>query len=155
MLALDILLLVTFFLAMVIAPIAWLRMLKAKSQSTYRKSVAWFVIPIVAVFALGALTGTFDQQNPDPRQLIPSREAQELTWTQVVLLILAGATWMGGGSMLWFRHTKRMGRSFWSAMNPLQPQFRDFTGTEWAVLGALAVVALSLGAIAINLAPAR
>ena len=153
MLALDILFLVTFCVAMIIAPIAWLRMLKAKNQSAYLKNIAWFVIPILAVFTLGGLTGAFDQQNYNPPQRVETGATEGLTWIQVVLLSLAGATWIGGGSLLWFRHTKRVGRPWWTVMNPLQPQFREFTSKEWAVLSCLAVVALSLGAIAINLGP--
>ena len=153
MLALDILFLVTFCLAMIIAPIAWIRMLKTKNQTSYLKNIAWFVIPILAVFALGGLTGAFDQQITNPPRRVEAGAAQELTWIQVLLLSVAGTTWIGGGSLLWFRHTKRVGRPWWTVMNPLQPQFRDFTGREWAILGALAVIALSLGAIAINLSP--
>lgn len=155
MLALDIFFLVTFCVAMIIAPIAWLRMLKAKNQSAYLKSIAWFALPILAVFALGGLTGAFDQQNSNPPPLEVTGATEGLSWIQVVLLSLAGATWIGGGSLLWFRHTKRVGRPWWSVMNPLQPQFRDFTSKEWTVLGALAVVALLLGAVAINLGPPR
>jgi hypothetical protein len=153
MLALDILLLVTFCVAMIIAPIAWLRMLKAKNQSAYLKNIAWFVFPILAVFVLGWLSGAFDQQNPSPPQRVETTATEGLSWVQVALLSLAGATWIVGGSLLWFRHTKRVGRPWWTVMNPLQPQFRDFTSKEWAALGGLAFVALSLGAIAINLGP--
>jgi hypothetical protein len=153
MLALDILFLVTFCVAMIVAPIAWLRMLKAKNQSAYLKNIAWFVVSILVVFALGGLTGAFDQQTPSPPQRVQTGATEGLSWIQVVLLSLAGATWIGGGSLLWLSHTKRVGRPWWTVMNPLQPQFRDFTSKEWAVLGGLAVVALSLGAIAINLGP--
>lgn len=155
MLALDILFLVTFCVAMVIAPIAWLRMLKAENQSAYLKNIAWFVIPILAVFAFGGLTGAFDQQNPNPPQRVEAGATEALSWVQVALLSLAGGTWIGGGSLLWFLHTKRIGRPWWTVMNPLQPQFRDFTSKEWWVLGGLAFVALSLGAIAINLSPSQ
>jgi len=153
MLVLDILFLVIFCLAMVIAPIAWLRMLRAKTQKAYLKSIAWFVIPMLTVFALAALTGAFDQKNPSLPQSTATGATQGLNWLQVALLSLAGATWLGGGSLLWLRHTKRVGRPWWTVMNPLQSQFRDFTSKEWAVLGALASVALLLGAIAINLGP--
>lgn len=155
MLALDILFLVTFCVAMIIGPIAWLRMLKAKNQSAYLKNIAWFVLPILTVFALGELTGAFDQQNLSPPPRVDTGATEGLSWVQVVLLSLAGATWIGGGSLLWFRHTKRVGRPWWTVMNPLKPQFRDFTSKEWAVLGGLAVVALSLGAVAINLGTPR
>jgi len=153
MLALDILFLVAFCVAMIIAPIAWLRMLKAKNQAAYLKNIAWFVIPVLTVFVLGWLTGAFDQEKHNPPQRVETGATEGLSWVQVALLSLAGVTWIGGGSLLWFRHTKRVGRPWWTVMNPLQPQFRDFTGKEWAVLGGLAFVALSLGAIAINFGP--
>jgi hypothetical protein len=153
MLAIDILFLVTFCVAMIITPIAWLRMLKAKNQSVYLKNIAWFVIAILAVFALGALTGALDHQTPSPPQRVETGVTEGVSWLQIFLLSLAGLTWIGGGSLLWFRHTKRVGRPWWTVMNPLQPQFRDFTGEEWAVLGGLAVVAFLLAGIAINLGP--
>jgi hypothetical protein len=155
MLALDILFLVTFCAAMIIAPIAWLRMLKAKNQSAYLKNIAWFVLPILAVFALGGLTGAFDHQPLGPPEPAAAGATEGLSWLQILLLSLAGLTWLGGGSWLWFRHTKRVGRPWWTVMNPLQPQFRDFTGEEWAVLGGLAVVSLLLAGIAMNLGPAQ
>ena len=155
MLALDILFLVTFCVAMIITPIAWLRMLKAKNQTAYLKNIAWFVIPILAVFALGGITGAFNDQPPSPQKPVQTGVTEGLSWLQILLLSLAGLTWLGGGSWLWFRHTKRVGRPWWTVMNPLQPQFRDFTGEEWAVLFGLAVVALLLAGMAINLGPAQ
>jgi hypothetical protein len=50
-----------------------------------------------------------------------------------------------------YRHTKRMGRSFWSILNPFKPQFRDFTRYEWASLGTLAAVSLLLAALAMSI----
>ena len=52
-----------------------------------------------------------------------------------------------------YKHTKRMGRSFWSVLNPFQPQFRDFSAKEWVSLAALAVATLLLAALAMNLGP--
>lgn len=152
MLTLDLLLLVVFCLTMVVAPIAWLRMLKAKDQSKYLKNAALFVVPIVLVFALASLTGQLDKSASDAAPVAEAALAPELTWVQVFLLALAGGTWLGGGSLLWFRHTKRVGRSWWSVLNPLQPQFRDFNTREWLILAALAVTSLSLGALALHAA---
>lgn len=137
-------------ITLVIAPIAWIRMLTAKSQRTYLVSVASFVLPIIAVFSLGHLTGAVDFSAP-PRNELPADFAPpQLSWLQVALLSAAGCLWIVGGNVLMYRHTKRMGRSFWSILNPFQPQFRDFTGYEWASLAALAVVTLLLAALAVN-----
>lgn len=152
MLTLDFLLIVAFCVTMVVAPIAWLRMLMAKDQSKYLKNAALFVVPILLVFALASLTGQLDEPASNAAPVAEGALAPELTWFQVVLLALAGGTWLGGGSLLWFRHTKRVGRSWWSVLNPLQPQFRDFNTREWLILAALAVVSLSLGALAVHAA---
>jgi hypothetical protein len=61
---LDIAFVTLFCVALIIAPIAWVRMLTAKSQRTYMLSVAFFVLPIVAVFGLGHLTGAVDFNAP-------------------------------------------------------------------------------------------
>lgn len=148
---LDFAFIAVFCTTLVIAPIAWIRMLTAKSQRAYLLSVASFVLPIVAVFGLGHLTGAVDFNAP-PRKALPADFAPpEPSWLQVVLLSTAGCLWIVGGNFLMYRHTKRMGRSFWSVFNPFKPQFRDFTGHEWASLAMLAVVTLLLASLAMNL----
>jgi hypothetical protein len=148
---LDVAFITLFCATMVVAPIAWIRMLTAKSQRDYLLNVALFVLPIVAVFALGHLAGAVDFGAPPKNELPADIVPPELTWAQVLFLSGAGCVWIIGGNVLMYRHTKRMGRSFWSILNPFKPQFRDFTGREWASLAALAVVTLLLGVIAINL----
>lgn len=148
---LDVAFIVLFCVTMVVAPIAWIRMLTAKSQRTYVLSIALFVLPIVAVFALGHLTGAVDFNTPPKNQLQADFAPPQLSWVQTGLLSAAGCLWLVGGNVLMYRHTKRMGRSFWSILNPFKPQFRDFTGYEWASLGALVVVSLLLAGLAMNL----
>lgn len=148
---LDVAFIVLFCVTMVLAPIAWVRMVTAKSQRTYLLSIALFVLPIVAVFGLGHLTGVVDFNTPPKNQLPADFAPPQLSWVQIVLLSAAGCLWLVGGNVLMYRHTKRMGRSFWSILNPFKPQFRDFTGYEWALLGALVVVTLLLAGLAMNL----
>lgn len=149
----DIVFLTLFCITMVIAPIAWVRMLKAKSQRSYLVNVALFVIPIVAVFSLGHLTGFVDFSAPLKEELPVDLSTQQLSWIQVLLLSSAGCLWLVGGNLLMYRHTKRMGRSYWSILNPFKPQFRDFTGREWASLAVLVVATLLLAASVMNLGP--
>jgi hypothetical protein len=142
-----------FVATLVIAPIAWLRMLMAKTQRAYLVNLSLFVLPMLAVFGLGHLTGAIDFSMTTPREMPTDFEPPDLSWFQVVLLSAAGCVWVIGGNALMYRHCKRMGRSFWSVRNLLKPQFRDFSGYEWASLGALAVTSLVLAAVAMNLAP--
>jgi hypothetical protein len=69
---------------------------------------------------------------------------------QVVLLIVAAATWLIGGNLLVAWHYRRRGKSPWSGFRPFAFPFKDFDATEWLALAALAVLALALGAIAIS-----
>jgi hypothetical protein len=147
----DIAFIVVFAVTMVVAPVAWLRMLTAKSQRAYLANIALFVLPILAVFGLGHLTGAVDFNAAPKNELSVEHAAPQLSWIQVLLMSVAGGLWIIGGNVLMYRHTKRMGRSFWSILNPFQPQFRDFTGREWASLAVLAVGTLLLGAVAMSL----
>jgi hypothetical protein len=148
---LDVVFVIAFCVAMVVTPIAWIRMLTAKTQRTYLLSIALFVLPILAVFGLGHLTGVVDLSAPPNNQLPADFSPPHLSWVQEVLLYAAGCVWIIGGNVLMYRHKKRMGLSFWSIMNPFKPQFRAFSGYEWASLGALVVVTLALAGLAMSL----
>lgn len=148
---LDVIFVALFCLTMIVAPFAWIRMLTAKSQRAYLLNVALFVLPILALFGFGYFSGSVDFTAPYRNQLPAEIVAPQLTWLQVLLLSVAGCLWLIGGNLLMYRHTKRMGRSFWSILNPFKPQFRDFTRHEWASLAALAVITLLLAAFAMNL----
>ena len=123
----------------------------SKSQRAYLLSVASFVLPIFAVFGLGHLTGAVEFNAPPKNELPADFAPPHLSLLQVVLLSVAGCLWIVGGNVLIYRHTKRMGRSFWSILNPFKPQFRDFSGYEWASLAALTGVTLLLALLAMNL----
>lgn len=150
---LEIAFIALFCITMVIAPIAWLRMLAAKSQWSYLVNVAIFVLPIVVVFGLGHLAGFVDFNAPLKDEPPANLSVPQLSWIQVLLLSAAGCLWLIGGNVLMYRHTKRMGRSYWSILNPFKPQFRDFTAREWASLVVLVAVTLLLAALAMSLVP--
>lgn len=150
---LEIAFMVLFCATMVMAPIAWFRMLKAKSQRAYLVNVVLLVLPILAVFGLGHLVGVIDFSAPLPDELPAHPSVPPLSWVQVVLFSAAGGLWVMGVNVLMYRHTKRVGRSFWSLLNPFKPQFRDFTAREWASLAVLVGVTLLLAAAAMNLGP--
>lgn len=150
---LEIAFIALFCITMVIAPIEWLRMLAAKSQRSYLVNVAIFVLPIVVVFGLGHLAGFVDFSAPLTDEPPANLSVPQLSWIQVLLLSAAGCLWLIGGNVLMYRHTKRMGRSYWSILNPFKPQFRDFTAREWASLVVLVAVTLLLAALAMNLVP--
>lgn len=148
---LDVAFIALFCATMVVAPIAWIRMLTAKSQRAYLMNVALFVLPILAVLGLGHLIGAAEFSATPQNELPVDIVAPQLNWVQVLLLSAAGCLWIVGGNVLMYRHTQRMGRPFWSIFNPFKPQFRDFTGHEWASLASLAVATLLLAALAMNL----
>ncbi len=150
---LDMLFAAVFCVTMVVAPIAWVRMLTAKTQQAYVRNIALFVLPILAVFALGYAAGFVDFTAQPKNPLPPVSPAPQPTWEQAVLLSAAACVWMVGGNVLMYRHTRRMGRPFWSILNPLRPQFRDFNRKEWATLAGLVALAMALGVCAINLGP--
>lgn len=150
---LDIAFITLFCITMVLAPVAWLRMLTAETQRAYCANIALFALPILLVFALGHLSGAIDLTAPPKNELPADVPPLQLTWPQTLLLSVAGSLWIVGGNVLMYRHTKRMGRSFWSIFNPFKPQFRDFAAHEWIALALLAVSSLSLAALAMHLAP--
>ena len=142
-----------FCVTMIVAPIAWVRMLTAKTQRAYVQNIALFVLPILGVFALGHLSGAVDFKAPSDNELTANSAEPELSWPQTFLLSAAGGLWVIGGNVLMYRHTRRVGRSFWSLLNPFKPQFRDFSGREWASLAMLTVTTLLLAALAFSLNP--
>lgn len=151
---LDIAFMVVFIGALIVAPVAWFRMLKAKTRPQYLKAIALFVLPILATFALGELS-SFKSAAPAPQAPAPTLTLEQafsgFSFAQGLLLALAAVIWIGGGNLLLWRIHKRAGRSFWRAMNPLNPPFRDFTGRDWFVLIVLAAASMSLAVIAMNL----
>lgn len=141
-----------FVVAIVIAPLAWFRIIRAKSRQAYLKNIALFAGPIALFFVLGQATGLFPE-TPPPTQPLP--KASELLASmpplQVALLVAAGAVWIVGGNILLYFHNRRLGKSWWQALNPLEPLFKDFTRHEWAILGCLVVITMSLAASALLL----
>jgi hypothetical protein len=148
---LNVVFIVVFCVALVLGPIAWLRMLTAKTQRAYLQSLALFTVPIIGALVLGHAAGFLDFNVPKSPQPPSELAPLALSWEQVVLLTLAGCVWLVGVNVLMYKHTRRMGRSFFSMLNPFKPQFRDFSGQEWLALFVLAATALSLGWLAINL----
>jgi hypothetical protein len=141
---------VVFCISLVIAPIALIRILTAKTLRAYLLNFALFAVPMLATLGLAQVTGFMDFTAPPKNTPPPEIGIPVFSRTQAVLLALAACIWIGGGNVLMHRHTKRMGRSFWSNFNPLKPAFRDFNGQEWTIFAVLVVAALALGAIAIH-----
>ena len=63
--------------------------------------------------------------------------------------LLRGGLWIGGGNLLTHFHNRRLGKKGWRALNPFDPPFKDFNTREWLILGALVVVSMGLGVVAI------
>ena len=143
-----------FVVAMFVCPIAWYRMVRAKTRTAYWGNMGLFVGLILGVFLVADLAG-FDtgiSKPLPPPQNIPNFEQVfgQMPATHLALLIAAAVLWIGGGNLLFYLHNRRLGKRWWQALNPLDPPFKDFNGREWVVLGLLTVGSLALGAAAIS-----
>ena len=152
---LHILFAVVFCISLVIAPIALIRMLTARTPRAYLQNFALFVVPMLATFGLAQISGFIGFSAPPKNIPPPEISAPVFSREQAILLALAACIWICGGIILMYRHTRRMGRSFWSTFSPLKPAFRDFNGHEWITFAVLAVAALALGALAIFVGQTR
>lgn len=154
---LEILTLVTFAVAMVVAPVAWFRVVRAKTRTAYWKNTALFVGPILLVFLFANSSGLMPEVPvPPPAPPSPQDVFGRMSTSQVILLAMVVAVWIGGGNLLFHFHNRRLGKRWWQAMNPLDPPFKDFNSREWSILVALIIVSLGLMVLAISVCqPAR
>ena len=148
---LEILTWLTFAAAMVVAPIAWFRIVRAKNRAAYWKNIALFVGPILLVFLFANAAGLMPEApTPPPAPPSPQDVFAKMPTSQVMLLALVAVVWIGGGNLLFYFHNRRLGKRWWQAMNPLDPPFKDFNSREWLILVALVIVSLGLMALAIS-----
>jgi hypothetical protein len=146
-----------FVTAILVCPIAWYRMVRAKTRTAYWGNMGLFAGLILGVFLVAELAG-FDtglSTPPPPPQSVPGFEQVfgQMPTMQLGLLIAAAVLWIGGGNVLFHLHNRRLGKRWWQALNPLDPPFKDFNGREWAALAVLTVGSLALGAAAISAGP--
>jgi len=151
-LLLKILASVAFVTAIVVAPIAWFRMVRAQSRAAYWKNMALFGGPILLFFLLAKGAGLLPEM-PAPPPSPPSAQdiLGRMPTEQLILLGAAALLWIGGGNILFLLHNRRLGKKWWQALNPLDPPFKDFNSREWLILGALVVGSMGLGMFAISL----
>lgn len=141
-----------FVFALLACPIAFIRVLRARTRLEYLKSAVLFIVPIVIAFELARRTGLLPG-----RQTPPTSEAQEVYVTfaqmpriQLALVFIACGVWLVGANILFHRHAKRLGRTL-RTLNPLEPPFKDFNAAEWILPAALVVFTLGLGLLAASL----
>ena len=70
---------------------------------------------------------------------------------QLVFLALFAATWLIGANIVVAFHYRRLGKPWWYGFRPFVFPFKEFNAKEWSMLAALAVLALTFGATAIEL----
>ena len=151
---LEILTWVTFAVAMVVSPVAWFRMMRAKTRSAYWKNIALFVVPILMVFLFADYSGlTPKALKPPPVSLNFQDVFGRMPTAQRIAVIAMAVLWIGGGNLLFYLHSRRLGKRWWQVMNPLDPPFKDFDAREWLILLFLAVASLGIGASAIFSGP--
>ena len=157
---LGILAVIAFAVAIVLAPVAWFRMVTAQSRSTHWRNMLLFVAPILLVFLLANPEGLFDLWSPEADEIetppVTERFARMprgraiLLVPFAILLGLAAAVWIIGGNLLWLAHKRRTGKTWRQVLNPLDPPFKDYNAREWTWLVLLVVFTLVLGAAAIR-----
>ncbi|WP_457306328.1 hypothetical protein [Polaromonas sp. P5_E6] len=136
---------------LVIAPIAWFRMVRAQTQSVYWKNMALFVAPMLLTFLLAKASGLIPEASAPP-SAIPTAEdvLASMPPGQLILLSLIAVLWVGGGNLLLYLNRRRLGKKWWQALNPFDPPFKDFNTAEWLALGVLVAGSLTLGALAVS-----
>jgi hypothetical protein len=143
---------IAFALAMILSPISWFRMIRAKTRFDYVKNGALFLGPLLLAWFLVNAAGLV------PEHVTPAATPPSVQYvfdmvpkSQIILLALAGAVWIGGGNLLMYFHNRRIGKRWWQSLNPLTPPFKDFNAAEWSVLVALIVVSLVLVTLGISI----
>jgi hypothetical protein len=143
----------TFVFAMVVCPIAFVRIVRARTRLEYLKAAVLFIAPIVVTFELAHLAGAL----PESRSVPPLETHRirdlfaHMPRLQLVVLLLACGVWLFGANVLFHRHAQRLGKTLRQTMNPLEPPLKDLNPMEWFLLAALAVVAVGLGILAASL----
>lgn len=136
---------------LVVSPIAWFRMVRAKTRAAYWKNMLFFAAPILLTVWLGAAAGLMPEpKGPPPTLPTPGNVLASMPTGQLILLSLAAVLWIGGGNLLLYRHRRRLGKKWWQDLNPLNPPFKDFNPVEWLILGGLVLGSLGLAALAIS-----
>ena len=127
----------------------------ARTRRTYWISIGLFVVPILLVLWLAELSGLsvfpsvstprdpslVDNSIPDMLGMLPG--------SQLLLIALAALIWVGGGYVLFWKHCRRVGKSWWTALNPLDPPMKDFNAKEWSAAGLLLVLSMFFGWLAL------
>ena len=150
-LLLQILTVVALLATLVVAPIAWFRMVRAQTRSAYWKNMLFFAAPILLTVWLGAAAGLMPEPvGPPPTLPTPEDVLAGMPTGQLILLSLAAVFWIGGGNLLLYRHRQRLGKKWWQDLNPFNPPFKDFNSTEWLILGGLVLGSLGLAALSIS-----
>ena len=152
-LTLEILTLLVFVVAMVISPVAWYRMVRAKNRVDYWKNIVLFAIPILLALFLAKNSGLMKEAPSTPPPGMPSAVEifEKMPAEQILLIGLAALIWIGGGNFLFSMHNRRLGKKWWQALNPLEPPFKDFNSREWLILCALIASSMCVGVLAIAL----
>ncbi len=152
----KILIFVALVIAFPVALVSWYRMLRAKTCKDYLKNVALFFGPILLVFVLASGVGLSEFPNlfeiePPPTAPDPLETLGIMPKAQLTLLILAACIWLIGGYVLFNRHNKRVGKTWWQSINPLNRPFKEFNSREWSILGVLVVATFVVAGLAMSL----
>ena len=142
---------VTFAITLVIAPVAWFRMVRAQTRAAYWKNIVWFIAPILLTFVFANMADLMPKV-PTPPPTPPDAQDvfDRMPTGQKVLLVATAVVWIGGDNLLSHFHRRRLGKKWWQVLNPFDPPFKDFNTREWLFLGAILVVSLALGFLAIS-----
>jgi hypothetical protein len=141
----EILTFMAFVVAIVVSPIAWVRIIRAKNRKAYWGSMLLFAAPIVTTFLFASAAGLLPEAPAQPATIPTVLSVLErLPHRQLVLLIIVAVVWVGGGNLLFYFHNRRLGKTWRQALNPLDPPFRDFNAREWVTLAVLFAVSMAV-----------
>jgi hypothetical protein len=76
-------------------------------------------------------------------------------WLQLVVMGSGMLLLLIGAHMIVYFHNQRLGKRWWSILNPLQTPYKDFNRREWVQFGVLLAVSFALVVLGVNLGHGR
>jgi hypothetical protein len=129
----------------------------AFAERTEGKPISPKLIKFIAtVIVLASAASTALPRQHPPVTRLPIQPSDSANGTFVIAWVFATfamATWLIGINLLWARHCRRLGKSWWSIFRPFAFPFSDFNALEWLMLLCILAAAFCFAGIAVSLGP--